>query len=364
MIAVESTPCPKVVAVGNNNLSTNDAVRQKQLSIIDCAEHKGAKKDELESVVEKLACAEKTDFEDCLSEDEGECVSLRTNIELISFTEHKINSLPEGVRNIDEHDEDDAQCCVEYVNDMFNYLFERQVAFHKLLETCPASTDWMPKKREILIDWVIDVCVKFKLLSETFFTFVHLMDTAIRHESMRNIDNSKIQLFGCTCLWIAAKVEQRYSPECRDFVYISDRGFTKEKMIAMEIRVLNATLFNLNFPTSLTFLRRFSKAAQSDATIHTLSKYICECSCQSASITTQFLPSEIAAGAVYLARVTHQKEWDETLTYYTRCLAEKACVVAQHLYDHITSESNYKACKRKYGCAKLLNVSKITLIRP
>lgn len=61
-------------------------------------------------------------------------------------------------------------------------------------------------------------------------------------------------------------------------MYITDGAYNREQILDMEEEILGTLKFSLNFISPLHFLRRFSKAAQSDYTIHTLCKYIIEIS--------------------------------------------------------------------------------------
>ncbi len=45
----------------------------------------------------------------------------------------------------------------------------------------------------------------------------------------------------------------------RDFVYISDRAYTKDQVLGMEKIMLNTLKFNLTVPTPHNFLTRFLK---------------------------------------------------------------------------------------------------------
>ena len=47
--------------------------------------------------------------------------------------------------------------------------------------------------------------------------------------------------------------------QVRDFVYISDRAYTKEQILAMEKVMLNTLKFNLTVPTAHNFLCRYLK---------------------------------------------------------------------------------------------------------
>ncbi len=44
---------------------------------------------------------------------------------------------------------------------------------------------------------------------------------------------------------IASKYEEIWAPELHDFVYISDRAYKKEQILAMEKVMLNSLKFNL-----------------------------------------------------------------------------------------------------------------------
>lgn len=93
------------------------------------------------------------------------------------------------------------------------------------------QTDINEKMRAILIDWLIEVHLKFKLLPETLFLTVNMID---RYLEKTVIPRTKLQLIGVTAMLIASKYEEIYAPEVRDFVYITDRAYTKEEILKME----------------------------------------------------------------------------------------------------------------------------------
>lgn len=64
--------------------------------------------------------------------------------------------------------------------------------------------------RAILIDWLVEVHLKFKLVPETLYLTVNLIDRYLeRVEVMRD----KLQLVGVTAMLIASKYEEIYAPE-------------------------------------------------------------------------------------------------------------------------------------------------------
>ena len=62
------------------------------------------------------------------------------------------------------------------------------------------QADVNEKMRAILIDWLIEVHFKFKLLPETLFISVNLID---RYLEVKEIERQRLQLLGVTAMWIA-----------------------------------------------------------------------------------------------------------------------------------------------------------------
>jgi cyclin B len=96
--------------------------------------------------------------------------------------------------------------------------------------------------RAILVDWLVDVHAKFKLLPETLFLTVNLID---RYLSVKQITRARLQLVGVAALLITTKYEEIYPPNLKDFVYITDNAYTKEEILEMECDILCVLDFNL-----------------------------------------------------------------------------------------------------------------------
>jgi cyclin B len=86
------------------------------------------------------------------------------------------------------------------------------------------QTEINDKMRSILIDWLVDVHLKFKLLPETLFITVSIID---RFLEKQRVSKQRLQLVGVAALFVASKYEEIYPPELKDFVYITDRAYTK-----------------------------------------------------------------------------------------------------------------------------------------
>jgi cyclin B len=68
------------------------------------------------------------------------------------------------------------------------------------------QTDINAKMRAILIDWLVEVHLKFKLVIETLYTTVNLID---RYLEKVPIKRSQLQLFGVTAMFLASKCTRR-----------------------------------------------------------------------------------------------------------------------------------------------------------
>ncbi|AFP65221.1 cyclin B (nucleomorph) [Chroomonas mesostigmatica CCMP1168] len=159
----------------------------------------------------------------------------------------------------------------------FNFLFINML--HNEKKYLPRAnymkyqSDINLKMRAILIDWLIDVHLKFKLNPKTLFMSMNILD---RFLSSKKIIRQKLQLLGVTTLLVASKYEEIYAPETRDFVYISDNVYSQEDIFKMESLICTALKFEFSYPSVLSFLAHFLKILNSKKEIIFLSNYFME----------------------------------------------------------------------------------------
>ena len=99
---------------------------------------------------------------------------------------------------------------------------------------------------------------------------------------------------------IASKYEEIYAPEVKDFVYITDKAYTKEEILKMEQAILTVLEFNITSPSAYRFLERYNKVVSGDIIQFNLSRYLIELPLIEYRML-KYTPSNIAASAVYLA---------------------------------------------------------------
>ncbi len=90
------------------------------------------------------------------------------------------------------------------------------------------QTEVKDTSRGFLVEWIIDVHRKFRLMSETLYVTVSIID---RYLSKVPIKKIQLHLLGVTALLIATKYEEIYPPELKDLLNISENKFTKEEVL-------------------------------------------------------------------------------------------------------------------------------------
>jgi G2/mitotic-specific cyclin 2 len=155
------------------------------------------------------------------------------------------------------------------------------------------------KMRGILNDWLIQIHVKFRLLPETLFLAVNIID---RFLSARIVSLAKLQLVGVTCMFMAAKFEEIMAPSVSDFLHLADSSYNESEILQAERYVLKTIDWNMNFSNPVHFLRRVSKADEYDMNVRTVAKYLLEIQCVEWRLIAA-PPSLTAAASIWLARL-------------------------------------------------------------
>lgn len=201
--------------------------------------------------------------------------------------------------DIDSQDRNNPLAAPEYANDIYSYYKRVEPKYRVSPDYMVSQTDINEKMRGILTDWLVEVHLKFKLMPETLFLTCNLID---RFLEAKPVTRKNLQLVGVTAMLIASKYEEIWAPEVRDFVYISDKAYTREQILAMEKLMLNTLHFNLTLPTSYSFLARYIKAAgcHYDKQITMLTSYMIEL-CLPEYSTLKYSASMLATASLYAA---------------------------------------------------------------
>jgi len=266
--------------------------------------------------------------------------------------------IPENVENIDQHDASSVLLANDFSNDIYMYLGHLEESLKLKSNFLDTQQHMTSKMRARLIDWIIAVHHKFKLLSETLYLTIAIMDRFLERIS---VAKDKVQLVGVTAFFIACKYEEIYPPEITDFIKVCD-AYSKNEILKMEKTILKTLDFNLSFPLPLHFLRRFSKAAYADQEIHTLAKYLMELGLLDYECST-WKPSQLAAASLYLTlrilSIDNEPKWTETLAFYTNFKEDELQPFVSTLCKILimTKDSKLQTVYKKYASYKLLEIS-------
>jgi cyclin B len=278
---------------------------------------------------------------------------------LTSFDESEIKEAP--MEACDIREKGNPQYVSDYAATIFKHLRENEKYIGKY-GYMTKQTDINEKMRAILVDWIVDVHARFKLLDETLFLTINLID---RYLERCEIPRQKLQLVGITCMLIASKYEEIYAPEIKDFVYVTDKAYSREEILDMEGKILAALEFKLTTTTSYRFLERYANVHDADERTLMLAKYLIELSLIECRML-KYTPSNLAGSALYLAcKILKRSAWDECLantTQYSeqeiRPCAKDLCVLLQN-----APKMSLQAIRTKFAHAKYMEISKIQLDR-
>jgi len=112
------------------------------------------------------------------------------------------------------------------------------------------QTDIKPKMRHILIDWLWAVCRRHKMHRDVMHMACWLLD---RFLCKRLVSLQKLQLVGCSALWIASKTEMVWGVSMDEIIELSDNAFDRSQLKDMEAIMLNTINFNLAHHTMIPF---------------------------------------------------------------------------------------------------------------
>ncbi|KAJ7363977.1 cyclin [Mycena albidolilacea] len=259
----------------------------------------------------------------------------------------------------DDVDIYDTNMVSEYAEDIFEYM-------NDLEEKMMPSADYMTHQNEItwamrqtLVDWLLQVHLRYHMLPETLWIAVNIVDRFLTH---RTVSLIKLQLVGITAMFIAAKYEEILAPSVDEFVYMAENGYSKEEILKGERIMLQTLEFRIShYCSPYSWMRKISKADDYDIQTRTLSKFLTEVTL----LDHNFLrakPSLVAAVGMYCARRMLDGDWNEAFVFYSGYLEEQLVQGHEMLVEKLT-ERNFAGqyVYKKYSHRKFLKASKFAV---
>ena len=173
-------------------------------------------------------------------------------------------------------------------------------------EYMDGQNDLTWEMRQTLVDWLLQVHLRYHMLPETIWIAINIID---RFLTKRVVSIAKLQLVGITAIFIAAKYEEILAPGVDEFVFLTQKAYSREEILKGERIILQTLDFKVSqYCSPYSWMRKISKADDYDIQTRTLSKFLTEVTL----LDHRFLrakPSVIAAVGMYTARRMLGGEW-------------------------------------------------------
>jgi cyclin B len=197
----------------------------------------------------------------------------------------------------EQEDAEGVQDVPWYSLEIRNKLFQEERAFMPRPNYMDTQVDITSNMRKILIDWLVEVHMKYRLRMETLHLAVNIID---RYLSKAPVVRKRLQLVGIVAMFIAAKFEEIDPPELHDWVYITDKAYTQDDVLLMECTMLTALGFQVVVPTTAHFFNFLEKANGCDATQRSMAQYVLELGLLDIRLL-KYAPSHQVAAALLLS---------------------------------------------------------------
>jgi len=242
--------------------------------------------------------------------------------------------VPQGVEDFDLLTKEDPNEIAEYARDIFQYYKSRESAF-TVVDYIRAQADLTPVMRAILVDWMVEVQESFEFNHETLYSAVKIVDIYL---SKKKVAKDNLQLIGAAALLLASKVEELMPPLVSDFVYVCDDAYTRDTILAMERKMLKVVGFDIGFPLSYRFVRRYAKVCKVGVSDLTFARYILETSLLHYDLNINTSPSVLAAAALTLVlKIKGISGWEQTLEHYSGYALTDLVPTVQQLHAMLLS---------------------------
>jgi hypothetical protein len=247
----------------------------------------------------------------------------------------------------------------DYTADVYRILDQQVLAYLPQPDYMRRHPALNGKMREILVHWLSEVHVLYKLGLETSFLSINLVDRFLARS--QNVPRNKLQLVGVSCTLIAAKFEEVHPPRVENFSHICAAVFSNEEILTMEVSILTSLKFDIAVPTAAHFWDRYQRANECTELHRHLFQYILELSLTEVALL-RFAPSHAAAAACLLSNqlMRRQPYWSETMARHTgsteKALEECASALSRLLKP--AEDRRLQAVHNKFSLGKFGRVAK------
>lgn len=145
----------------------------------------------------------------------------------------------------------DTDFVEDYFQEYFQSMMEQEEKNYKLRNYMNTQVQINQKMRGNLLNWIIELHHKLKMVPQTLYTTTMIIDLYI---SKKQATKENLLLIGASAFYIAYKYEEAYHvPKLDDLVNFTDKKITKDQIVNMEGDIICTLNFNLNMKTSFIY---------------------------------------------------------------------------------------------------------------
>jgi len=248
-------------------------------------------------------------------------------------------------------DGDNIQHVGEYAPEIFSLLLKEEVKHLPRHNYMEFQKDINAKMRAILMDWLVEVHMKYRLRNETLYLTVSTID---RYLTQMPVLRKKLQLVGVVAMFIAAKFEEINPPGVNDYEYITDNAYTKEDILNMECQMLTTLNFQIVVPTAAHFMDRLQRINDCDDCHSEFVHYLTELALLEIRMT-RFAPSHLVSAAILLSNelLGRMIPWPPVMQEHTNHSEEQLRPCVEELRSLLEGAAVHwlQAVRKKYQSA-------------
>lgn len=159
---------------------------------------------------------------------------------------------------IEEFFDQEPQHVTEYAADIFELWRKEELVEQPDCTYMSRQQDINERMRTILVDWLVDVHLRYRLQPLTLFRTVQVID---RYLAAAQVPRRRLQLVGVAASSLCSKYEEIDPPSVADWVFIANDAFSRADVAEMECSILMKLSFRLERPTTVQFLDRLMHLA-------------------------------------------------------------------------------------------------------
>lgn len=162
-----------------------------------------------------------------------------------------------------------------------------------------------PRFRGMVVDWLVDVALRYTLAQETLYLAIALLDAALTASSSSPTQlllRDRFQLLGVTCMFVASKLEDVKPLTLYAAFTVCAKTYLYSDFLYMETWIVRTLNWALHIPTTWQFLNYFALCdASTTSNIGLFAQFITEVALVEYA-GLQLSPSRLACAALCIAR--------------------------------------------------------------